>query len=164
LNADVDRDRRSMARRSRASRARAAFLHTHISAMSALLASSFVGRVAAFKATKIQVRIFSSARATRGRAARRGGVARRGCVSGADAYRISRARAWARVGARGRADGRAGGGETSEWECFASFAGAAGAAGAARARGGVDTRARWMRGYDTVFGEIFPGATDRPIG
>jgi len=35
-----------------------AFLHTRISTMSALLASSFVGRVAAFKATKIQVRIF----------------------------------------------------------------------------------------------------------
>jgi len=40
------------------SRRRAAFLHTRISTMSALLASSFVGRVAAFKATKIQVRIF----------------------------------------------------------------------------------------------------------
>ena len=54
---------RSMARRARSmardlARARAAYLHTHISTMSALLASSFVGRVAAFKATKIQVRIF----------------------------------------------------------------------------------------------------------
>ena len=47
---------RSMARD--LARARAAYLHTHISTMSALLASSFVGRVAAFKATKIQVRIF----------------------------------------------------------------------------------------------------------
>jgi hypothetical protein len=58
LNADVDRDRRSIDRSRAISRARSAFLHTHISAMSALLASSFVGRVAAFKATKIQVRIF----------------------------------------------------------------------------------------------------------
>jgi hypothetical protein len=36
---------------------RAPYLHTQRSTMSALLASSFVGRVAAFKATKIQVRI-----------------------------------------------------------------------------------------------------------
>ena len=54
----IDRSIRSIdGARSRA-RARAAYLHTHISTMSALLASSFVGRVAAFKATKIQVRIF----------------------------------------------------------------------------------------------------------
>jgi hypothetical protein len=53
------RSRPSIAAVDRAiSRARSAFLHTHISTMSALLASSFVGRVAAFKATKIQVRIF----------------------------------------------------------------------------------------------------------
>ena len=52
IDRSIDRDARSRAR------ARAAFLHTHISTMSALLASSFVGRVAAFKATKIQVRIF----------------------------------------------------------------------------------------------------------
>ena len=48
--------------------------------MSALLASSFVGRVAAFKATKIQVRIFLAfeRRAeTRGRGARRRGDAGR---------------------------------------------------------------------------------------
>ena len=54
---DRSTDRSIDGARSRA-RARAAYLHTHISTMSALLASSFVGRVAAFKATKIQVRIF----------------------------------------------------------------------------------------------------------
>ena len=48
-----ERDARSRAR----ARALAPFQHTR-STMSALLASSFVGRVAAFKATKIQVRIF----------------------------------------------------------------------------------------------------------
>merc|ERR1712205_269314 len=36
------------------------YLHTHISTMSALLASSFVGRVAAFKATKIQAKSVST--------------------------------------------------------------------------------------------------------
>merc|ERR1712216_850353 len=36
------------------------FLHTRISTMSALLASSFVGRVAAFKATKIQAKSVST--------------------------------------------------------------------------------------------------------
>jgi len=53
-----DRGDRPRANPRTRSRPGAAFLHTRISTMSALLASSFVGRVAAFKATKIQVRIF----------------------------------------------------------------------------------------------------------
>jgi hypothetical protein len=57
LNADVDRARRSRPSIARVARV-ARHYRTRISAMSALLASSFVGRVAAFKATKIQVRIF----------------------------------------------------------------------------------------------------------
>ena len=55
--------------------------------------------------------VFFRARARRADA-RRGAEASRDARergAGADAYRISRARAWARVGARGRADGRAGG-------------------------------------------------------
>ena len=139
--------------------------HTRISTMSALLASSFVGRVAAFKATKIQVRIFSSARATRARAARRGRVARRARTrGGADAYRISRARAGARAGARGgaRAGGRAG--ETRAWDCFASFAGAAGATGARRAREGwIRARGGCARIRYAFRGDL-SGATDRATG
>ena len=46
--------------------------------MSALLASSFVGRVAAFKATKIQVRIFLASRDARDAGTRRAETRRRG--------------------------------------------------------------------------------------
>ena len=66
--------------------------HSETTIMSALLASSFVGRVAAFKATKVQVRV--SMRSMRPRA--RAGVNRvaravrgDGCVA---AYRAPRAR------------------------------------------------------------------------
>ena len=117
--------------------------HTRISTMSALLASSFVGRVAAFKATKIQVRIFSSARATRARAARRGRVARRARTRGRARMRIvSRGRArGARAGARGRADGRGGArGRNARVGMFRVVRGRGGRGG----RGGARAR-EWIR-------------------
>ena len=69
--------------------------HSETTIMSALLASSFVGRVAAFKATKVQVRVSMRADAfdafSRARGANRvaRAVRRDGCVA---AYRAPRAR------------------------------------------------------------------------
>ena len=110
--------------------------------------------------------VFFRARARRARA-RRGADASRDArerAGGADAYRISRARAGARAGARGgaRAGGRAG--ETRAWDCFASFAGAAGAAGARRAREGwIRARGGCARIRYAFRGDL-SGATDRATG